>query len=759
MISVATILRIEQYSAKRLLFKLLLMALLINFSRSIAGFLIQISQIFMLFFINAFSQGNSINQKILVNVLNAHTFLDISSSFDQIPTDLKVDMPELIGALVLITIVTIVSIVVVGIITLVLLFRIIFLWMLLIFTPLVFLLHAVPSGIKYASQWWNLFGKYVLVGPVMAFFLYISIIATSGGGESGDGIQLGNFGFDGRISLGDQVTSETESATVDDIVAVAKIQNSINFFNYLIGTALLIGALWATSQLGVAGGALASKATQGLQHLGTSPFRGARRLTGYTARLAGKGALGAGKFVGKTGYKAGKGVLEGMGAIPLAESAYIGLKHGIKHKALPLIGKPFKRYSAEERERRAIKRRTGGTRTGDLFEKFGGDTAMAKVAQRRNRYKQSIREKMEEEGAFTSYKSRKAAYNAAIIEDDRVKQELSLHSMIASDDQGTSGALISNKYFGHETAANKEGGRNHQPKAEKRNLLDDTYELHQAQSRKARKFANYYMRDSDDEIALRDDEGIKQEFEKKTAGLSESEMRKALTDLKNIPLGRFDSRGVHLLTAISPDNSRIKNSPDNLKMFADSIQTALRSSEIQITASDTDKKDRDRKTANEAILREQWQKINTNFEKQKQLEGSTRPSLERLPGNGTYGVEYTKNAIEDLKKVHSTVKEQKKSKTPSTVVSLKQITDARSMIPSITSGYESLGLMTPKLNAAIAKFESELEKIKIKIEADTSSIPGQLDILEQELVTFEENFPELKAFEKVSEEHSPLDDD
>jgi len=55
-IAFATILRQESYS-KKLLPKLLIMAVLINFSRTIFGLLIDFSQVIMLTFVNAFSAG------------------------------------------------------------------------------------------------------------------------------------------------------------------------------------------------------------------------------------------------------------------------------------------------------------------------------------------------------------------------------------------------------------------------------------------------------------------------------------------------------------------------------------------------------------------------------------------------------------------------------------------------------------------------------------------------------------------------------
>jgi len=171
-IAVATILRIEQYSARRLLFKLLLMALLINFSKSIVGFLIEISQVVMQFFVDAFKGG--IAGIILKDLLHIDILLDISTA-----SGMDLDLSGIFGMVFLAGIMLIIAVVVTSIILVIFLYRIIFLWVLIILSPLVFLLHAVPSGTKYASQWWGMFSKYAITGPVLAFFLWLLLNALT----------------------------------------------------------------------------------------------------------------------------------------------------------------------------------------------------------------------------------------------------------------------------------------------------------------------------------------------------------------------------------------------------------------------------------------------------------------------------------------------------------------------------------------------------------------------------------------------------
>jgi hypothetical protein len=80
-ISFATILKIESYAYKKWLGKLIMAAILINFSKTITGFLIGISQIVMLTFVSAFkdavagnfAQGMHLNEMMNVGVVKEVT--------------------------------------------------------------------------------------------------------------------------------------------------------------------------------------------------------------------------------------------------------------------------------------------------------------------------------------------------------------------------------------------------------------------------------------------------------------------------------------------------------------------------------------------------------------------------------------------------------------------------------------------------------------------------------------------------------------
>ena len=292
-IAVATILRIEQYSARRLLFKLLLMALLINFSKSIVGFLIEISQVVMQFFVDAFKGG--IAGIILKDLLHIDILLDISTA-----SGMDLDLSGIFGMVFLAGIMLIIAVVVTSIILVIFLYRIIFLWVLIILSPLVFLLHAVPSGTKYASQWWGMFSKYAITGPVLAFFLWLAFstisvnpeqyVETTSSGTNlvEDIFRYGGAGLQAIESPIDAVFTGDEDETAAIVETYSKFFQSKNLFTFLVGIGFLVGALWATSQLGVAGAGMASKGIARMQHYGTAPLRGMRRMAAAPVRYAGR---------------------------------------------------------------------------------------------------------------------------------------------------------------------------------------------------------------------------------------------------------------------------------------------------------------------------------------------------------------------------------------------------------------------------------------------------------------------------------------
>ncbi|MFA6389216.1 MAG: hypothetical protein WCW77_01400 [Patescibacteria group bacterium] len=273
-IAFATILRVESYNAKKLLPKLLIMAVLINFSKTICGLMIDASQVIMLTFVNAFaaSKGALIDKTQILNigVISNDALKDTASGSKQIETF------NIVISLVLGVIALIVTDIVILVMIAVLVVRIIMLWIYTILSPAAFLLSAFPAGQKYASQWWSEFAKYVTTGPVLAFFLWLALTTATG-------------------SAGTLQTGSTGISTSEVCGGLSKFFCSTGFQTYIIVIGFLMGGLMVAQQ---AGGLMAKVAgkVQGLaQKAAMAPLK---------LGAAGAGALGS-FLIDKTHEKTG----------------------------------------------------------------------------------------------------------------------------------------------------------------------------------------------------------------------------------------------------------------------------------------------------------------------------------------------------------------------------------------------------------------------------------------------------------------------
>jgi hypothetical protein len=230
-IAFATILRIERYNYKKWLPKLLIMAVLINFSKTICGLLIDAAQIIMLTFVGAFS---NIGEGSMVDLLGI-------SGWGKLHDDLEgVKTWNVAALLVLSAIYVLISLVVVVAMLAMLVMRMIMLWIYVVLSPLAFLLSSFPDGAKYASQWWSEFTRNLIVGPVLAFFIWLSFTSTSSNTLTANTAAT-NIDFKDGSSQVEQVKQNT-----GDLMT-----------KFIIGIGMLIGGMTVAQSIG---GAAASAA-------------------------------------------------------------------------------------------------------------------------------------------------------------------------------------------------------------------------------------------------------------------------------------------------------------------------------------------------------------------------------------------------------------------------------------------------------------------------------------------------------------------
>ena len=311
-IGFATILRVENYGLKRLLPRLVIVAVLINFSKTICGLLIDFSQIIMLTLMSGLTnaQGNLMEAFGLSEV-----FQIANSQTGATAGDLAVEFLSLTGSLLLGLVLLIIATMVITVFTIILAFRIVFFWILIILSPLAFIASTLPGTSRYFNQWLGQFTSYLIVGPVMAFFLWLALATV---GQPGSTANM-------YADLSGVPTTEGVAGGNQMSVALTKASMPDNIWKFIVSTCLLMGGLIAAQNLGVAGGRAAGSALSKIQGVGGK----IARLPWTTTKKVAKGTAG----MALTGIAKSKTVQNVLGAVggkggvlrPIASLATRGL--------------------------------------------------------------------------------------------------------------------------------------------------------------------------------------------------------------------------------------------------------------------------------------------------------------------------------------------------------------------------------------------------------------------------------------------------
>ncbi len=295
LIAFGTMLGLDQYSYKnKHLSGLLIMAIVVNFTRTICGVLIDFGQVVMLTFVYGFKEaagGNFANMFQLTSLLTPAP--GAKAIFDTVRA-MKTDDPlgmsmNVVLSMSLALIAVVISCAILLVMTLALIARVVTLWLLIVMSPLAFFLRAVPTSAasKYYGEWWSKFTGQIVFGPLMAFFLWLSLLVSSG-----DQIGKGFFGPPGSSG-----TAEVFAAG-DGLTAFGSFDKVAGF---MIGIVLLAaGQKMATQIAGESGGmakSLAKKAGSAAVKFGKAGGRAAANvgigpkdaLTGERQSLASMG--------------------------------------------------------------------------------------------------------------------------------------------------------------------------------------------------------------------------------------------------------------------------------------------------------------------------------------------------------------------------------------------------------------------------------------------------------------------------------------
>ena len=254
-IAFGTILGSEQYEYKKLLFKFILAAVLVNFSALICAVIIDVGQVIMITFINgvAATAGG--------NLINAFNINDIVSMSGQ---KLDPGFWGVITASIAALFFASIMMCVMGAYLIILLARMIVLWILIVLSPLAFIFSVLPQSKTYADQWLKEFGNHVIVGPALVFFLWLSFV-TVGAGNIHQTIADGS-----SFAMNTQVPDATAVGGPDSTSSAGplSIMSWAKMANFFIAVGMLLVGARVTQQLGVVGGSMAGKAISAGTKLG-----------------------------------------------------------------------------------------------------------------------------------------------------------------------------------------------------------------------------------------------------------------------------------------------------------------------------------------------------------------------------------------------------------------------------------------------------------------------------------------------------------
>ncbi len=285
-IAFATMFKYENYAIKRALPKLIIMAFLVNFSRTICGLAIDFSQLFMATFLSSVgSSGAS-----YVTALGIQDYLTmVTDNGGKNLTSGKVKLWESVAGLTTGFIFTLIAGVVLVVILITLIMRVVFLWIYVILSPLAFMLYAFPGGQKYFNQWMGEFTKYVIIGPLLAFFVWLALVV----GNNPSMTEMISTSQPGAGSVAEQMNFGT-----------SKMMNTSNFIHFIIAIGMLVGGLKISSEMGGAAGSTAGKGLAAIS-------KGQKVAVNF-----GKNRLrDAGKATGRAGLMIGGAGLRGVGTV------------------------------------------------------------------------------------------------------------------------------------------------------------------------------------------------------------------------------------------------------------------------------------------------------------------------------------------------------------------------------------------------------------------------------------------------------------
>ena len=252
LISFATILRVQTYAMQKLLSKLIVVALLVNFSLVFAGVFIDFSGVLTNFFLSKATSGN-ISQigEGLAGAFHVQEILQqkedesaIKKLIQGMAQDPNTHFP-FTASVVFIAVFT--AIIAMSLLSLAAMLFIRYIWLtiLLILMPIAWLLWIWPDTEHNWKAWWGKFMQWTFFGPAVTFFLYLALSIA----ETKGFLTVGGTGNILDASLG--ITVKNLGELLGRALAVL---------------GLLYGGLYTANSMGIAGAGVGFAVAKGVKN-------------------------------------------------------------------------------------------------------------------------------------------------------------------------------------------------------------------------------------------------------------------------------------------------------------------------------------------------------------------------------------------------------------------------------------------------------------------------------------------------------------
>jgi hypothetical protein len=318
----------KEFRYREVLPKLLLMAVLINFSKTLIGLMIDFSQVVLLTFVNGFKQAAGGNFVQALGIAKIMRLTDTTGAIEENKATGEIEismsaagsanspwslMSIVVAAVFAVWIISI-SITLILVMVIFFLARIIMLWFLLITSPIAFFAWSLPGSLKnalssFTNEWWSRLSNALIGGPTMAFFLWLSLAMAQRHGDL-----VGPGGIYDHTQVSSEVTNMQAQAGQKGFVAPTEFGDPENFATFIIMVAFMLLGVQVSVKFAssvapgsdkllkmVGAGSLVGGGVAGLLAAGKM----AGKATAATARTTGRVAVGGAKIAGKGALLAG----------------------------------------------------------------------------------------------------------------------------------------------------------------------------------------------------------------------------------------------------------------------------------------------------------------------------------------------------------------------------------------------------------------------------------------------------------------------